>query len=330
MKRVVRKRRPARAGRPSVAHDANSRIADFESFDLNLLPVFLAIMREGSLTAAGRVLGKKAPAMSQLLANLRRALGDNLFDSAGHSMVPTRRALELEPVVRELLDKLRIEFTAYNSFDPRTSCRRFALDMPIGSEIVFGPLLVSHAAEHAPGVQFRIASEQARLLRSELRRGGTELAMIFDRLDDDELRQMPLYRDQIVVVSRRGHPAAGESGGITRNRFETNGHVAIGLPRNTSDCPVDGHLEPLGLKRAIRVYVPTVIAIPSTVESSDLLAVLTERVARQMQKRWAIDIHPLPIKVSPLGMNMVWHRRYDADPGHRWLRDVMVQLASRT
>ena len=54
------------------------------AFDLNLLPVLVAIHEHGSVTAAARHLGISQPAVSSALSKLRLKYGDPLFHRAGH------------------------------------------------------------------------------------------------------------------------------------------------------------------------------------------------------------------------------------------------------
>jgi hypothetical protein len=38
---------------------------------------------------------------------------------------------------------------------------------------------------------------------------------------------------------------------------------------------------------------------------------------------------PLPMKVPELEFIQIWHKRYDGNPGHRWLRDLVLMLCDR-
>lgn len=307
-------------------HNPSKRPLEFDDIDLNLLRVFILIMREGSLTAAGKVMGKKAPAMSQLLARLRRSLGDRLFESSGHRMLPTRRAEELEPVVRATLERLRVELTAQRTFDALTTRRTFVIDIPIGADFVFAPLLLQYSAENAPHVHFRIASDRSSLLRTELRTGETELAIDYGRLDDDDMRRQPLYSDPFVVLARRGHPEIARHGALTREVFEAAGYVAVNSMRTADKGPVDERLSLMGIRRNTAVIVPSMASMPGIVETSDLLAVMSERVGRRVQQRWAVEVHPIPVAIEPIPLHLVWHKRFDGDPGHEWLRSAICEV----
>jgi len=70
------------------------------TFDLNLLRVFDAVMREGNITAAGARLGLTQPAMSHALKRLRNLCNDPLFVRTTRGMKPTAHAQQLaEPLV---------------------------------------------------------------------------------------------------------------------------------------------------------------------------------------------------------------------------------------
>ena len=61
-------------------------------YDLNLLPVFLALMEERNVTRAAERLGITQPALSNALARLRTVLRDPLFVRARYGMQPTPQA----------------------------------------------------------------------------------------------------------------------------------------------------------------------------------------------------------------------------------------------
>ena len=82
--------------------------------DLNLLPVFEALLRHGNVTRAAAQMGLTQSAMSSALGRMRRQLGDPLFVNTRGGMLPTPRALELAPsltdalaMVRSALDRAR-------------------------------------------------------------------------------------------------------------------------------------------------------------------------------------------------------------------------------
>ena len=62
---------------------------------LTLIPVFDAILSEGSLSRAADRLGVTQSAVSQALARLRKLANDELFENTGRGVRPTPRAQEM-------------------------------------------------------------------------------------------------------------------------------------------------------------------------------------------------------------------------------------------
>jgi DNA-binding transcriptional LysR family regulator len=308
--------------------DRTQRGLNFDKLDLNLLRVFDLIMREGNLTRAGKRLGRKPPAMSQLLGRLRREIGDPLFESSGRTMIPTRRANEIAPHIRAALEEVRVALTRPRSFDPASAERLFVVDIPAGGDFVIAPLLLEYAQKHAPGVSFRFANDRAAILRHELRSGETDLAIDYEQVDDGDLRHKLLYNDPFVVIARRGHPELhGQQ--CTPEMFARLQHVAVGWTRSRGESPVDARLAKIGIKRQCRAYVPTIGALPGIVTRTDLVAMLSVRVARSLQKQWPIELCPAPVDITPVPLHLVWHMRFDTDPAHTWLRGALEEIVER-
>ncbi len=87
-------------------------------YDLNLLPVFLAVMEERSVTRAAQRLGITQPALSNALTRLRAMLMDPLFIRERYGMQPTQKAEELAPIIAAALASLDAAILGQQDFDP--------------------------------------------------------------------------------------------------------------------------------------------------------------------------------------------------------------------
>src|ERR1041385_1654648 len=76
--------------------------------DLNLFLVLHAVLEERSTTRAAARLNVTQSAVSNALARLRRLLDDPLVVRQGRGIVPTPRAEELAPLLREATDRLAL------------------------------------------------------------------------------------------------------------------------------------------------------------------------------------------------------------------------------
>jgi DNA-binding transcriptional LysR family regulator len=114
-------------------------VADLQTLDLNLLRVFDAVARERHVTRAAERLNLSQPAVSNALARLRAALGDELFLRRPGGVEPTALALALAGPVAEMLDRLRDMLEVRAPFDPSTSGRVFTVGFSEYAESVLAP-----------------------------------------------------------------------------------------------------------------------------------------------------------------------------------------------
>ncbi|ARW15933.1 HTH-type transcriptional regulator CynR [Komagataeibacter europaeus] len=76
-------------------------------FDLAALNVFLAVCDNGSMAAAGRMLGITQPAVSQTIADLEKRVGTQLFDRGVRPMVLTTAGTVLRQYATGLMVEMR-------------------------------------------------------------------------------------------------------------------------------------------------------------------------------------------------------------------------------
>ena len=85
---------------------------------------------------------------------------------------------------------------------------------------------------------------------------------------------------------------------------------------------VDDALRQRGLTRAIVARVPLPSIVPMLL-GSDRLAVLPRRVAIDLTQLCPLVMRDLPFASPRTTLAMIWHRRLDNDPAHRWLRETI-------
>lgn len=54
---------------------------------------------------------------------------------------------------------------------------------------------------------------------------------------------------------------------------------------------------------------------------------LPRRFAEFAARRYAIEIHEPPLRFAEQHLYLMWHKRNDDDPGHRWLREAVLSAA---
>ena len=123
--------------------------------DLNLLAVFDAVARTGSVTAAAEHLGLSQPAVSHALNRLRATVGDPLFTRSGRGLVPTPAALAMLAPARDLLARATALLSP-QQFKPDSATMVFRLGASDFAAHTLVPDLVLRLRQAAPLVTLEV------------------------------------------------------------------------------------------------------------------------------------------------------------------------------
>ena len=291
--------------------------------DLNLLVTLDVLLAEGSVARAARRLGLSPSAMSRSLARLRRTLGDPLLVRAGRGLVASPRAIELRERVRQVVHDAQSALSPAKALDPARLERTFTIRTSDGFVENFGPALVVRVAREAPRVRLHFVSKVDRD-SAPLREGSADLETgVVTKALGPELRAQALLRDRFVGVMRKGHPLARTS--ITMARYAAATHVAV-TRQGSAKGPSDVALAPHGLQRKTMAMVTGFSAALALARGSDLIATVPERHTTRLRE--GMSTFALPVAMKRITVSMLWHPRMDADPGHRWLRQLMREVCS--
>ena len=118
-------------------------------YDLNLLPIFVALMEERSVSRAAERLGMTQPAMSNALGRLRAMMQDQLFVRERYGIQPTPVAQALAPGIAEALAVLDDAVLGQQEFDPATAERLFTIAPNGYVEYALVPAIVARLGEVA-------------------------------------------------------------------------------------------------------------------------------------------------------------------------------------
>lgn len=298
---------------------------DLRSVDLNLLVALDVLVRERSVTRAGEQMGLSQPAMSNVLARLRRLLDDPVLVRSPQGMVPTRRVAELVGPVREALDDLQTALGGEVAFDPGRARRVFRVAAMDHAWVVLVPHLARRLAERAPGVRLDFVP-YGESTGDDLEAGGLDAAVLAGPRHGRRagFEQAELYDDNFDCIVRRDHPRVGER--LTLERYLELGHV-VASPRSRRGGLVDRALQRRGLSRRVHVIVPHFAAAPFVVARTELVATLPRGVARPFARMLDLALFPPPLALDGGPWFLVWHQRSGRDRGHAWLRDEILGIA---
>ena len=293
------------------------------TIDLNLLAVFQEVYRERQISAAARRLGLSQSAVSNALARLRRAFGDELFVRTASGMQPTPLAMQMSEPIGVAMAQVALALNQRSRFDPAASKRRFVLAMTDVGEIYFMPPLIERCRQLAPLVEISSVRAGAAALKQEMEGGRVDLAIGPFEDISEALYQRQLFRQPYVTMFRKGHPLG--KGELTLERFVRAGHLLV----DSSEGPYDrinALLERAGVGPAVRFRVPHFTAVPYIVGSSDLVVTVPQKLAERAAMPFGLEWITPPLELPPLQTNVFWHRRYNQDPGNGWLRGLLADV----
>jgi DNA-binding transcriptional LysR family regulator len=293
------------------------------NLDLNLLQVFDTVMRERSVLRAADALALSQPVVSHALNRLRHAIKDHLFVRTPTGMIPTPRAEQLALPIRKALNDLQLAI-AGDSFEPATAERRFVIAVNnYAAVVIAGPVI---AASHAQAPKLRLSLLPSGLLdlTDKLDRGELDLVISAREAEAERFASKVLIEDRYVAVLRRGHPALKPR--LTMTSLAELKHLAISSSGEDISF-VDQALKSRNAQRSVALDVPYLSAGAVLVQSN-LVAILGRKLALEFRRAHPIKIRQLSFEAPPLRSVMMWHRRFDDQPAHRWLRETIVAAAA--
>jgi len=293
-------------------------------YDLNLMPVFLALMEERNVTRAAERLGITQPALSNALNRLRDTLRDPLFIRERYGMRPTQLAEEMAPVIRTALAQFDELILGQQEFDPEKASRLFTVAPNSYVEFVLMPEVVARLRERADGIKLRLIPFGSDLSETGAVSGTTE--MVLGRITDppDNMVVQHLMDDGLACVVRADHPEIGDS--ISKEDYERLKHVNV-LPPGRLRAGLFQALEQRGLRREVAVSVTHFLAVPEMIAATDYCTTLPRQICRRLARDTRLKILPAPADLGTFPVEIAWHVRYRHDPAHRWLRSLISEVA---
>jgi DNA-binding transcriptional LysR family regulator len=300
---------------------------NISGIDLNLLVAFDALMEHKNVTRAARAVNLSQPAMSNALARLRDLFSDELLVRSPAGMRPTPRALEAHEAVQHVLAAIDGVFDTSNRFDPAKDARTFRVAIAEDPSLFLLPTLARRIAASAPRIELDVVSTSILPGVELVQAGEVEacVAMTPKNLPK-ELRFAPVFRERLVAVVRRDHPlvkSAKGDGKIPLKDFLAHPHVTL-RPSNNAPRRVDDALAKIGKERKIAVIVPHFMVLLYLLPGTDMIACVAEKLARRVAPSLGLVLLEMPVRVPAYDVCLVWHRRFDQDRGHMWLRDTII------
>lgn len=292
-------------------------------FDLNLLPVVLAIAEEHSVSRAALKLGWSQPKVSIALAKLRRTLDDPLFVRGARGMEPTPRALSLLAPTRDILSRVRNDVLMSAAFDPARTTRRFTFALSDIGEMTFLPKLLAYLQQHAPGATVVSVTLPPDAISEGLEAGEIDLAIgFFPDLKARNFFQQRLFTHTFISLINARHRIKGDQ--ISMEDFLRVGHAVVRAEGRSQEL-FEQLLTRYRVERRIVLSTPHFMSIPFIIAATDLLVTVPYAVGESFLKIPSIRLIRPPLDIPKFDLKQHWHRKYHKDEANAWIRTIIAK-----
>ena len=300
----------------------------FEQLDLNLLVALDALLTDRSITVAGNRVHLTQSAMSGALSRLREFFGDELLTQVGRKMVPTPLGESLAEPVRQILLQVKATINTKTGFDPDTSTRHFSVMMSDYVATVLVSEVLRRAETVAPGVRFNILSNDVSGPTEFLERADVDLLVMPREYLSEKHPREDVFTDDYVCVVWTENPLVGDH--LSREQYMALGHVVLQFGRGRIPAQDELFLTNLGVTRRIEVLALSFNSLPQHIAGSRRIATIHRRLAQYYARYLPLKILRPPFDLPPVTEAVQWHNLFTEDPGNRWLRALLRQVAAGT
>ncbi|CDT12534.1 LysR substrate-binding domain-containing protein [Vibrio coralliirubri] len=292
--------------------------------DFNLIPIFVAVMEERSISKAAHRLEISQSAVSQSINRLKILFDDPLFFRESHGVSSSKLAESIYPQLSEAVQKIRLTAPPLSNFDAETSSREFLISTISVIGISILPNVSNLIFEQAPNVTIKADSNLAHTDMISLLRNQYDLSIDVDYGQYPGLKSQELLHEEVYVLCRTDHPRL-KAPVVTIEQFLSEKHVI-----HTTSSQKQCYLRNKGLsyehvlkKRNVAWSADTIIEMMNIVENSHHISLFPKRLLNKYLKNSDLKHIPCDFISENVKIAMFWHPARHNDVGHRWLRHLV-------
>ncbi|MEU7629257.1 hydrogen peroxide-inducible genes activator [Nocardia sp. NPDC049220] len=175
---------------------------------LSQLRAFVAIAEYRHFGTAAARLGVSQPTLSQALAALENGLGLQLIERSTRRVLVTAAGMRLLPKAMATLEAAD-RFVASATGDALGGTLRMGIIPTVAPYVL--PGLLPELRKKLPALHPHIVEDQTMRLLDGLRTGVLDVALVALPTEVSGLVEIPLYPEEFVLVTPRGHELAGRT-----------------------------------------------------------------------------------------------------------------------
>lgn len=296
-------------------------MVNIRSVDLNLLVAFDAIFDELNVSRAAARINVTQPTASGMLRRLRATFGDELFLRTSHGLLPTPRAEELAAPIKALVHQAE-DILRTGVFEPATAQATFRLS---ASDYMQQAVVVPTARlirQLSPKSRVAAMPRSSVRLAEQLIRGEVDVCVCALETVIPEMQTLTLFQERYVCVGRKKHRF--KESFLPLNRITKCDHLLVDPSGRSFVGPIDNALAAARVSRFVAAVLPSFSDLFRLLQTADYLAFVPERLVSL--RRSELKVFDTELAVSEFEVVAMWHPRFDSEPRHIWLRDLLLDV----
>ncbi|WP_394240667.1 LysR family transcriptional regulator [Vibrio astriarenae] len=286
--------------------------------ELNLIPIFVAIYEEQSLSKAATRLEISQPAVSKALSRLRDIYQDPLFNRSTAGVEPTGFSVDIYPAMAAALQNYKSTLISSRDFAAEKSNRVFSIACLSSISYHLMPAVFARIHKIAPNISLDIHPLFAEDYESDLRLGKYDLVLDLEPQGRTTLKTEVVLRGTFKACCRGDHPRI-KPGELTKEQFNQEEHVAISRWHNRRHILTDLGVTELENRKVIYSAPGLLEAIP-VIAISDCISLVPSIMALECERLYGFQVHDVPFEISAQNVCSIWHPSRNHDAAHLWLR----------
>jgi LysR family transcriptional regulator, nod-box dependent transcriptional activator len=299
------------------------RVANLRRYDLNLLLSLHALLHTRNVTQAGEWLGVTQPAMSSDLRALRQMFQDELLVRTGREYQLTPLADALVGPLTQVIADVERALTCRPTFDPKHDARTFTIGMSDHVMALLLPAVAMRLPVEAPRVTIHtrgLSGLSTEPVKATLE-GEVDLSIGAFSWSEGACTEL-LYTERWVCAVSADHPDVGDE--IKLEIFEQLPHLEWRVRTPVTRSHAEVLYGSLGINPHVPLTTDSFALLPTLLPGTRLVGLVHERLARRVA---GLKLLPPPVPVPDVQESMYWSPALERDPGHRWLRTLLRDVA---
>jgi DNA-binding transcriptional LysR family regulator len=302
---------------------------DLYRSNLNLLIALDILLAEQSVTNAAKRLFITQAAMSNNLQQLREIFKDELLIREKNRMILTAFSKDLQPRLHRVLQDLGGLVSCGQRFKPETSKRIFKIGMSDYMMALILPKLICTIQKKAPNITINAISASQLGALEPFEKEEYELAIGKSFDSPALLRKEFLFKDNVMCVLNDDHPLAKKKK-ITLTDYLAYKHIAVSPMHPNMSSYIEQVLSKFDVRRDTQLTVPFVVPIFKLIEQSNqLIGTIMKCMISLYNDNHRFVVKSLPFETPEIEFHMMWHKRFDDDLGHQWLRNQILEIGKK-